>query len=176
LSDEGCLGIRFIPRSEINGEETPDLEGVLNGMKVQYDVKTVNISDAEATRRQNGGVGSITNSLDEGFFRKLRSDVLKAKSQMEAYGGKGDVRRIAFVVLNFDDLSLGIHQHSGRGCFMTPKRKLKRALSAIEDAIARLKRARSHADDDRSDIARALRDLDDAESDIRKALRELPDD
>jgi len=103
LSDEGCLGIRFIARSEINGEETPDLEGVLNGMKVLCEVKTVNISDAEATRGQTGGVGSITNSLDEGFFRKLRFDLLKAKSQMEAYGGKGGVRRIAFVVLNFDD-------------------------------------------------------------------------
>lgn len=103
LSDEGCLGIRFIPRSEINGEETPDLEGVLNGMKVLCEVKTVNISDAEANRRQTKGVGFITNLLDEGFFNKLRSDLLKAKSQMEVYGGKGDVRRIAFVVLNFDD-------------------------------------------------------------------------
>ncbi len=103
LTDEGCLGVRFIPRSEINGKETPDLEGVLNGMKVLCEVKTVNISDAEATRRQTGGVGSITNSLDEGFFRKLRSALLKANRQMEVYGGKGDVRRIAFVVLNFDD-------------------------------------------------------------------------
>jgi hypothetical protein len=103
LSDEGCLGVHFIPRSKSNGEETPDLEGVLNGMQVLCEVKTVHISDAEATRCQTGGVGSTTNSLDEGFFKKLSDDLLKAKSQMESYESKGNVRRIAFVVLKFDD-------------------------------------------------------------------------
>jgi chromosome segregation ATPase len=57
---------------------------------------------------------------------------------------------------------------------MSAKQKVKRALSAVEDAITALKRARSHSDEARSDIDRALRELDDAESDLRRALREIP--
>lgn len=55
------------------------------------------------------------------------------------------------------------------------KRRLKRALSAIDDAISTLQRARSKVEDGRSDISRALSELDDAETNIRKAIRELPD-
>ena len=102
LIDEGCLGVRFIPKSKIDREETPDLEGMLNGMKVLCEVKTVNISDAEANRRQTEGVGSIANSLDQLFLRKLRLKLYKAKNQMESYSGV-DARWIAFIVLNFDD-------------------------------------------------------------------------
>lgn len=102
LIDKGCMEVRFIPRSKTGGEETPDLEGTLDGMKVVCEIKTVNISDAEAIRRQTGGVGAIRNSLDQGFLGKLMSDLFKAGSQMESYGGK-DARRIAFVVCNFDD-------------------------------------------------------------------------
>ena len=105
LINEGCIEVRFIPRSKIQGEETPDLEGMLNGVKVVREVKTVNISDAETIRRQIGGVGSVVTSLDLGFFTKLMSSLFKAKSQMKSYGG-GDARQIAFNVLNFDD-SLG---------------------------------------------------------------------
>lgn len=102
LLDEGCLDICFILRSKTDGKETPDLEGVMNEMKVVCEVKTINISDVEAIRRQTGGVGTIAISLDQGFFRKLESDLLKAKSQMESYFS-GYARRITFVVLNFDD-------------------------------------------------------------------------
>lgn len=56
------------------------------------------------------------------------------------------------------------------------KRRIKRALSAVEDAIAALSRARSRAGEGRSEIDSALRELDDAETDLRRALRELPDD
>jgi hypothetical protein len=103
LRDEGCLDVRFIPKSNIKGQETPELEGVLNGITVLCEVKTVHISDAEATRRHTGGVGDITNSLGKGFFDKLRGHLCKAKSQMESYESKEDVRRIVFIVLNFDD-------------------------------------------------------------------------
>jgi len=102
LTDEGCLEVHFIPRKN-NGKETPDLEGTINGIQVLCEVKTINISDVEANRRQSRRVGSVKNSLDEGFFRKLMSDLCKAKSQIKSYEGKGRVRRVAFVVLNFDD-------------------------------------------------------------------------
>ena len=102
LIDRGCVGVRFIPRSKTEGEETPDIEGTIDGTKVLCEVKTVSISDVEADRRKTGGVGFILRSLDQGFFRKLTSDLCKAESQMKSYAGE-DTIRIAFVILNFDD-------------------------------------------------------------------------
>ncbi len=60
---------------------------------------------------------------------------------------------------------------------MPAKQKLKRALSAIDDARTALERAKREAPsgDDRS-IQTALSELDDAESYIRRAIRELPDE
>ncbi len=58
------------------------------------------------------------------------------------------------------------------GDFMSAKQKLKRALSAIDDAQRALKRARNTSPES-SDIRRALRELDDAESNIKRSIREL---
>jgi len=102
LIDKGCVEVRFVPRSVIKGEETPDIEATMNGTKVLCEVKTVTISDVEAVRRKTGGVGYTVRSLDHGFFRKLAGDLSKAESQMKSYGGE-DTARIAFVILNFDD-------------------------------------------------------------------------
>ncbi len=103
LIDEGYVQVCFIPPSRIDGQKTPDLEGKLDGRKVLCEVKTVNISDAEATRRQTGGLVPRADSVVVGLFKKLRSDLLIAKGQMDSYDGSPQVRRIAFVVLNFDD-------------------------------------------------------------------------
>jgi hypothetical protein len=57
---------------------------------------------------------------------------------------------------------------------MSAKRKLKSALSAIDDATRALKRARVTAPED-PNIKRAIKDLDDAESHIKRAIREVED-
>lgn len=58
---------------------------------------------------------------------------------------------------------------------MSAEANLRRALSAIEDAITALKRARYTDDSDAaSQIRRALNELDDAESKVKTAIRELP--
>jgi hypothetical protein len=57
---------------------------------------------------------------------------------------------------------------------MDVERRLKSALSAVEDAISALRRAKSRATDDTYNIDRALRDLDDAETQLRRAIRDLP--
>lgn len=107
LVDEGCLRTAFIPpmRKPVRkkGLETPDIEGELKERRVLCEVKTVSISDDEATRREMGAVGSTLDLLEIGFFNKLTSDLLKAKSQIESYDGSTGIRRIAFIVLNFDD-------------------------------------------------------------------------
>jgi hypothetical protein len=58
---------------------------------------------------------------------------------------------------------------------MSAKSKLKRALSAIDDAKTALSRARNSSEA-ASDVRRALSELDDAETHIRRAIRELPDE
>ena len=103
LLDEGYQPISFIPRASSDGIKTPDLLGVLNGKNVLCEVKTINISEVEANRRNSGGVVSSMNLLTSGFFDKLSSDLLAAKKQMESYDNSVDVRRIVFIVPNFDD-------------------------------------------------------------------------
>jgi hypothetical protein len=58
---------------------------------------------------------------------------------------------------------------------MSAKVKLKRALSAIDDAKSSLERAkREAAGKNDQQIRNAISELDDAESYIKKAIRELP--
>lgn len=100
LTDLGCSGVRFVPRG---GKETSDLEGTLDMRRVLCEVKTVNISEDEANRRNTGQGGEISNLLNEQFLNKLKSTLGKTKSQMEAYDIGGNARRIAFLIINFDD-------------------------------------------------------------------------
>jgi len=103
LMDAGCSQVRFIPRKSRNGRKTPDLEGELGSRRLLCEVKTVSESDAEIVRRQAVGVGSTTDHLSAGFFNKLTSDLCEARKQIEAHDSSDNVRRIAFIVLNFDD-------------------------------------------------------------------------
>jgi hypothetical protein len=98
LKDVGYRNICFVPPSTVKGQQTPDLraDGVL------CEVKTINISEIEADRWNSGGVGTRTDQLDEGFFRKMSSDLQKAKVQMTAYDDQNS-KHIAYVIVNFDD-------------------------------------------------------------------------
>lgn len=57
---------------------------------------------------------------------------------------------------------------------MSAATKVKRALSAIDDASRRLKRLAMNLEDD-SEVRRAIRELDDAEADLKRAFREVRD-
>ncbi len=105
LKSAGYPNVRFIPPSAVPGQQTPDLEadGVL------CEVKTINVSDAEANRRHSGGVGSVADQLDEGFFRKLSSDLKKAKAQMVSYDNRS--KHIVYIIANFDD---SLHEYADR--------------------------------------------------------------
>src|SRR4030042_4873803 len=81
----GCSSVRFIPKATQKGVEPPDLEGTLCTLKVLCEVKTINVSEEEALLRRNGTVGTTTNRLETGFFNKLKSDLMKANQQMDAY-------------------------------------------------------------------------------------------
>jgi hypothetical protein len=103
LSSIGCTNIRFIPESQVRGQKTPDLGAEAQGQKVLCDVKTINRSDVEVRRANGGGVGTTKVQLDDGFFRKLKSDLEYAKTQMLAYDPDTAVRKIAYVIVNYDD-------------------------------------------------------------------------
>jgi hypothetical protein len=102
--------VEFIPPSNVNGQRTPDLCAFSGYAKALCEVKTINISEIEASRRYTGGVGSIEDQLDIGFFNKIASDLAAADAQMNAYDASQSIKRIAYVIVNFDDSN---HEYSG---------------------------------------------------------------
>jgi hypothetical protein len=105
----GCTSVRFIPRSKRRGQRTPDLEGSLGSVKVLCEVKTINISEIEKRHRNDHTVRTISNQLQGGFFDKLKSDLEAAGKQMVAYCSVAKTRRIAYVIVNYDDL---LHEYA----------------------------------------------------------------
>jgi hypothetical protein len=113
LRSIGSTNIRFIPRAQDNNRraqnlKTPDLEGQLNGDVVLCEVKTVNISRAEADRRhriRNGEVLIIEGStkVGDGFLQKLILDLEYAVKQLDAQDPQRKALRFIFTVLCFDD-------------------------------------------------------------------------
>jgi len=103
LTRNGFVDVNFIPRSDAHGEETPDLECLHRQVRVFCEVKTINISDEEVKARQESSVRNIRPRLTEGFFRKLRSDIAKAGSQMRSYDSNGGARYLVFFNIRFDD-------------------------------------------------------------------------
>jgi hypothetical protein len=100
----GCKKVEFIPRAKTAEAETPDLQGVLGAAKVLCEVKTINVSDGEASRRDTGGVGHTLLFLEKEFFENKLSKVInKASSQLLAFDNCSATRRIVYVVFNFDD-------------------------------------------------------------------------
>jgi hypothetical protein len=100
----GCANAHFIPLSMIEGQKTPDLGATdAHGRKVLCDAKSINISDREVARRRSGGVGTSTDQLDSGFLMKLKCDLEYAKAQIVAYDQNGATRKLAYVVVNYDD-------------------------------------------------------------------------
>ena len=105
----GCTSVKFIPRSKVQGQKTPDLEGSLGPIKVLCEVKTINISKIEEGCRNEHTVRTISTQLPEGFFNKLKADLETAGKQMAAYCSVAPARRIAYVVVNYDDL---LHEYA----------------------------------------------------------------
>lgn len=107
----GCTGVRFIPESNKKGQRTPDLEALLQGQQVLCEAKTINVSKDEASRLHSGGVGGSTDLLPEAFFNKLASSLSIAMAQTQANNTSTDTKRIAYIIVNFDDR---IHEYADR--------------------------------------------------------------
>jgi hypothetical protein len=103
LKGAGYTDIEFIPPSSLNGCKTPDLRACRKSEKALCEVKTINVSDVEVQRRASGGVQAISDQLDPEFFDKLRSTLTAAESQIKAYESEPATKKIAYVIVNFDD-------------------------------------------------------------------------
>ena len=100
----GCKNVEFIPRAKTAGAKTPDLQGVLGVAKLLCEVKTINVSEGEARRRDTGGVGKTLLFLEKEFFENKLSNVIEqASSQLLAFDNCSATRRIVYVVFDFDD-------------------------------------------------------------------------
>ena len=87
----------------MNGQRSPDLQGNLEGILTLCEVKTINVSDEEADRLHGHRAFEVTDQLSEGFFTKLASTLRDAEAQMNAFSQAAGVRKIAYVIVNFDD-------------------------------------------------------------------------
>lgn len=109
LLEAGCANVRFIPVSSVKNQRTPDVEGISAGTRVLCEVKTINMSEAEAIRRTTGAAGNVYLQLPDGFFGKLKSHIETATAQMVAYDPDDSVKRIVYVVVNFDE---NLHEYA----------------------------------------------------------------
>lgn len=105
----GCAEIRFVPRSAKKGMKTPDLEGLMGNDLVLCEVKTINPSKEEATKRSQLGIEGghvLANAQPElpvFFFGKLKNTLCTAYEQLRHYRPEQHCRMIAYFVLNPDD-------------------------------------------------------------------------
>jgi hypothetical protein len=100
-----CSEIRFLKREN---RPTPDLEAIHDGRRLLCEVKTVNISDREAERRQRVYSGTPVASktptvLGPQYLAKLSKTLASAVQQLDAADPERTARRFVFCVLHFDD-------------------------------------------------------------------------
>jgi hypothetical protein len=103
LKTIGCSKIRFVPRADKQALRTPDLEAFFGPDRVLCEVKTINISQEEVHARTSFTARPIGIRLSDGFFRKLRSDIMDAKKQMQDYDLTGTARHFVYINPCFDD-------------------------------------------------------------------------
>lgn len=97
--DYTCVG--FIPRR--SDTKTPDLRAKMENIDVLCEVKTINRSERAVRAQAQAIVSSVSNFLPVAFFSKLASTVRSADQQMAAFSSVPDVKRIVYLVINFDD-------------------------------------------------------------------------
>lgn len=105
LRKSGWSDIHFVPRSKKKDEKTPDLQGTSGLNKILCEVKTINISNTEALFRNSNDIRlrEPLSELPQGFFRKLKKAMDKAKVQLETYDKNNEAKHMVYIIINFDD-------------------------------------------------------------------------
>lgn len=84
LVRRGCTSVTFIPRRV--DVQTPDLRARMGSLDVLCEAKTINRSQR---------------AISPAFFTKLASTVRRADRQMAAFSSQPNVKRIAYLVIDF---------------------------------------------------------------------------
>lgn len=105
LHSIGCADIAFVRR---DSKKTPDLSATFNERHVLCEVKTINVSQDEADRRERVHQGEIeaTNvpiSVTTGMLDKVTATLAHAICQCDHADPERAALRIVFTVLHFDD-------------------------------------------------------------------------
>ncbi len=101
LVRRGYTCVEFIPRqSDI---KTPDLRARTGNVGVLCEVKTINRSERAVRAKTRATASSVSNLLPVAFFSKLESTIRRADQQMASFSSAPDLKRIAYLVVNFDD-------------------------------------------------------------------------
>ena len=101
LVRRGYSCVEFIPRrSDI---KTPDLRARMGNADVLCEVKTINRSELALREKARAAVSSVSNLLPMEFFSKLSSTIRRADHQMASFSSAADMKRIVYLVVNFDD-------------------------------------------------------------------------
>ena len=104
LVRRGFTGVHMLPE---DGRRVPDL-CYRDGRQIKHcEVKTINISEEEISRRESSKV--FTNAyllLEDGFFRKLASDIASARAQIATRRTEG----LVYVIVVWDDIALDYYQ------------------------------------------------------------------
>jgi hypothetical protein len=99
LVRQGYTSVEFIPRQ--SDTKTPDLRAKMGNVDALCEVKTINRSE-RAVRTKVGPIASAS-LLPGEFFSKLASTIRGADQQMGAFSSSLDMKRIVYLVINFDD-------------------------------------------------------------------------
>jgi hypothetical protein len=104
LLRQGFTKIRMLPGT---GKRVTDLQYQAGRVRKHCEVKTLNISDEEISRRGSGKAFSNAYlGLGEGFFKKLSDAIATARSQIAAQGTGG----LVYVVAVWDDMALDYYR------------------------------------------------------------------
>ena len=98
LKTLGCSDISFIKR---DGRKTPDLRAVLDGRRVLCEVKTINVSQDEADRRERIHRGEmfateVATTVTSGMLDKVIGTLAHAVEQLDHEDPERTARRIVF--------------------------------------------------------------------------------
>ncbi len=100
-----CTDIAFV---ECDSKKTPDLRPKHNERPVLCEVKTINVSQDEADRRERAHKGEteatdVPTSVTTGMLGKVTATLAHAICQLAHADPERATRRIVFTVLHFDD-------------------------------------------------------------------------
>ena len=106
LVRNGYASVEFVPRRI--DTKTPDLRAKIGNADVLCEAKTINRSDRAILTQKRKEVSSVSNRLGVEFFAKLASTIKRADLQMAAFSSVLEIKRIIYLVINFDD---GLHEY-----------------------------------------------------------------